>query len=92
MLTDFCVLSEDLCMRTTLDFEDNLFREAKARAAELGEPLTRLLERSLRLYLHGGNLAESTFRFAPLIKSGRSTPGVDWDDRDALFERMEERG
>jgi hypothetical protein len=50
------------------------------------------MERSLRLYLHGGQPAESFFRFAPLIKSGRSAPGVDWDDRDALYERMEERG
>ncbi len=93
MLTDFCILSEDLCMRTTLDFEDNLFREAKSRAAEQGEPLTRLLERALRLYLHGGKpAAETIFRFAPLIKTGRAAAGVDWDDRDALFERMEERG
>lgn len=92
MLTDFCIVSEDLCMRTTLDFEDNLFREAKARAAEQGEPLTRLLERALRIYLHDGKPAETVFRFAPLIKSGRSAPGLDWDDRDALFERMEERG
>ncbi len=92
MLTDFCILSEDLCMRTTLDFEDHLFREAKARAAEQGEPLTRLLERAIRLYLHGGKPPEPTFLFAPLIKSGRPTAGVDWDDRDTLYERMEERG
>ncbi len=92
MLTDFCFFAEDICMRTTLDLEDNLFREAKARAAEMGEPFTRLLERALRLYLQGGRPAADSFRFAPVIKSGRSAPGLDWDDRDALFERMEERG
>jgi hypothetical protein len=36
--------------------------------------------------------AENAFRFSPLIKSGRRFSGIDWDDRDALFERMEQRG
>ncbi|HXU31506.1 MAG TPA: hypothetical protein VN851_13080 [Thermoanaerobaculia bacterium] len=41
---------------------------------------------------HAAALGEIAFRFAPLIKSGRSIPGIDWDDRNALFERMEQHG
>lgn len=32
---------------------------------------------------------ESPFRFAPLVKSGRSFLRIEWADRDQLFERME---
>ena len=39
------------CMKTTLNFDDRLIREAKARAARDGDTLTRLIERALRDYL-----------------------------------------
>jgi hypothetical protein len=35
-------------MRTTLRFDDELYREAKARAAMLGISLTRFLEEAIR--------------------------------------------
>lgn len=35
-------------MRTTVDLDTNLFRQAKARAATEGIPLKRLIEQSLR--------------------------------------------
>lgn len=38
-------------MRTTLDFDDRLLREAKKCAAKKGDTLTRLIERALRNYL-----------------------------------------
>ncbi|HYH46756.1 MAG TPA: hypothetical protein VEG34_13810 [Thermoanaerobaculia bacterium] len=38
-------------MQTTLRFEDELYRQAKARAAALGISLTRLLEDAVRDYL-----------------------------------------
>lgn len=91
MLTDFCLAWEHLCMRTTLDLEDALVREAKKRAAEAGEPFTRLLERALRLYLHDPGPPERAFRLDLLTKRGRLEPGIDWDDRNALVERMEGR-
>ncbi len=35
--------------------------------------------------------ASTVFRFAPLIKRGRSFLRIDWDDRDALFGQMDRR-
>lgn len=79
-------------MRTTLDFDDRLLREAKKRAAEEGETLTRLLEKALRNYLRPQKNQDKPFRLQLLTKKGRVVPGVNWDDRDSLYERMEGRG
>ena len=73
-------------MRTTLNLEDRLIREAKKRAAENGETLTSLIEKALRAYLQP-KVARG-FRLELLVKEGRPVPGVNWDDRDSLYERM----
>jgi hypothetical protein len=78
-------------MRTTLDFDDRLLREAKARAAERGETLTRFIEGALRERLRPAAAPVRRFRFQPLVKRGTLVHGVDVDDRDALYERMEGR-
>ena len=78
-------------MRTTLNFDDRLIRAAKSRAAQDGEPLTRLIERALRNYLEPPARREPPFRLELLTKETRTLPGVDLDDRDALYERMEGR-
>jgi len=77
-------------MRTTLDLDDRLTREAKRRAVEEGTTLTALLERGLRLVLHAPRPKQG-YRYRPLVRSGRSRPAVDIDDRDALYDRMEGR-
>jgi hypothetical protein len=79
-------------MRTTLNLDDRLMRDAKKRAAEEGETLTRILEKALRAYLRPPTVRRGEFRFQPLVKEGRPVPGVNWDDRDSLYERMEGRG
>jgi hypothetical protein len=78
-------------MRTTLDLETSLLREAKARAAEAGESLTKLLERALRSYLFPPSSSVSDYRFRPVLGSGATLPGVDLADRDSLYEHMEGR-
>ncbi|HUL74718.1 MAG TPA: type II toxin-antitoxin system VapB family antitoxin [Vicinamibacterales bacterium] len=78
-------------MRTTLDVDDRLLREAKKRAAERGESLTRVVEDALRVYLHPPRRTGKPFRLTLLVKRGRALPGVDWDDRDSIYERMEGR-
>jgi hypothetical protein len=78
-------------MRTTLDVDDRLLRDAKKRAAERGEPLTRVIEHALRAYLHPPRAQAAPFRLKLLTRKGRALPGVDWDDRDSLYERMEGR-
>lgn len=78
-------------MRTTLDLEDGLMREAKKRAAERGTTLTRLLEEALRAHLAPPDRARRRFRLKLFTKRGRLLPGVDLADRDSLYERMDGR-
>lgn len=78
-------------MRTTLDIEDSLVRKAKKRAVEEGRTLTALLEEALRRYLSPRERPRQRFRLKLLKKKGRRVPGVDFSDRDALYERMEGR-
>jgi len=78
-------------MKTTLNFDDHLIRTAKIRAAQQGETLTRLIERALRDYLEARPRdAARHFRAKLLTKRGRAVAGVNLDDRDALYQRMEE--
>lgn len=80
-------------MRTTLSFDDHLFREAKELAARDGETLTQLIERAVAQYLnHRRARGRTGYRLELLIKEGRPTPGVNFDDRDSLYEWMEGRG
>ena len=77
-------------MRTTLDIDDRVLKQAKRDALERGETLTRFIEDAIR-----SRLAEpvrlSPFRLTLLTKKGEARPGVDWDDRDSLYEHMEGR-
>jgi hypothetical protein len=91
-LTEICSYGTFFCMRTTLDIDERLLRQAKARAAERGETLTRFLEGALRDRLTAPSAPPRPFRFRPLVKRGTPLPGIDLDDRDALYERMEGRG
>ena len=79
-------------MKTTLNFDDRLIRTAKIRAAQEGETLARLIERALRDYLQAGPRGPARlFRAELLTKRGRPVAGVNPDDRDALYERMDAR-
>ena len=77
-------------MKTTLDLDDRLIRAAKVRAAREGETLTRLIERALRHYLQAGSGSPAhPFHANLLTKRGQPVGGVDLDDRDALYGRMD---
>ncbi len=76
-------------MRTTLNFDDRLIRSAKARAAQDGEPLTRLIERALRQYLEPPKQSEVPFKLKLLTKNTRTLPGVDLSDRKSLYDIMD---
>ena len=78
-------------MKTTLNFDDRLIRAAKARAAQEGETLTRLIERALRDYLQASRAPGHSYRAKLLTKQGRPVAGVNLDDRDMLYERMDGR-
>ena len=79
-----------LCMRTTLDISDELFRSAKKRATDDGMTLRSVVERALRTYL-GSRPRRAGYRLRWRSEHGRLLPGVDLDDRDGLFDRMEGR-
>ena len=78
-------------MKTTLNFNDRLIKVAKKRAAEEGETLTRLIEKALRNYLRPVRRRSADFKLDLLTKPSRPIPGVDWDDRDSIYEKMESR-
>jgi len=78
-------------MRTTLDVEDGLLRAAKRRAADEGRTLTAVIEEALRHYLRPPRISGKPCRLKLLTKKGRPVPGVNFADRDALYERMEGR-
>lgn len=80
------------CMRTTLNLDDELMRQTKQRAIERGLTLTALIEEALREHLRReSEPAHAAWRLRLVTAGGAPRPGVDLDDRDALYERMEGR-
>jgi len=79
-------------MRTTLDINDAVLRQAKKVAAEEGKSLTRVVEEALRERVAPRKRAAKRFKLRLLTKKGRLIPGTNLADRDALYERMEGRG
>lgn len=79
-----------LCMRTSIEINDVLFRAAKRRAAEQGTSLRDVVEAALRQHLGKTKAAAKyTLRWRP--EAGRLQPGVDLTDRAALFDLMDGR-
>ncbi len=78
-----------LCMRTTIDIPDPLFRAAKQRAADEGISLREVVLRALQLQLGGAR--RPGYRFRWRVERGHVQPGVDVTDRDALFDLMDGR-
>lgn len=79
-------------MRTTVDIDDRLLRQAKKRAADEERTFTSMLQDALRQYLASRAEPREPFRLQLLTKKGRAAPRIDIADRDALYERMEGRG
>jgi hypothetical protein len=77
-------------MRTTLDLNDRLLREAKKYAAEQGTTLRDVVENALRVHL-----SRPTSRTEYAVKwrteRGRLLPGVQIEDRDSLFDVLDGR-
>ena len=79
-------------MRTTLDIDDRVLRQAKKLAAEEGKTLTLIIEEALRERLSPRTRVRKKFKMRLLTKTGRIIPGTNLADRDLLYERMEGRG
>ena len=79
-----------LCMRTTIDLSDELYRQIRKRATDDGVAMRDVLEAALRGYL-AARAPRKTYRLRWRTEEGVIQPGVDLDDRDSLFDLMDRR-
>lgn len=80
-----------LCMRTTLNIDDELMRAVKGRAAERGLTITEIIEEALRESLYREKQRRKPYRLHWVRVKGRLQPGVDLTDRDSLYDLLEGR-
>ncbi len=77
-----------VCMRTTLQLNDELVVQAKISAARSGRTLSQVIEDALRQVL--ASRAEPTRRRVSVPTSpGRPLPGVHLDDNAGLLDLMD---
>ncbi len=74
-------------MKTTLNLDDGLLREAKKRAAERGTTLTRVVEEALREALSSDETGGRDEVRWVVVDGG--PPRVDIADRNALYEFLD---
>ena len=84
-----CVGDMILCMRTTLDLDDNIFRVLKRQAADRGVTLRALVNDLLRQSLQRPTRRKK-YRFKWKVDPpGTMMPGVRLNDRESLFDLMD---
>lgn len=69
-----------LCVRTTIDLNDELMRKAKRRAADAGITLREVFERALRAHLETRSNARRPYKLRWHSEGGKLKPGVSWTD------------
>ena len=77
---------EGLAVKTTLDLNDRILRQAKERAARDGVTLTRFVEDALRARLTSVQGSDRPFRLRLETVTGTAPPKIDVSDRDALYD------
>lgn len=85
-----CLSDMFLCMRTTLDLDDQVLSEAKVLARKSGKTLKAVVEDALRERLNR-RTSSSTPRHVeiPTFGGGGVQPGVDLDDSAGLRDLMD---
>ena len=73
-------------MKTILNLDDQILRQAKGRAAEDGVTLTKFVEDALREKLMAGHHRRPAFKLRMRTVRGYAPPSVDISDRDALYD------
>jgi hypothetical protein len=76
-------------MKTSLDFPDELYQRLKVRAADECTTVKNLVERALDSYLGKSAQALEPGLFWR-TDSGKWLPGIRLDDRDSLFNAMDQ--
>jgi hypothetical protein len=77
--------------RTTLVLEDDIARRIKERAALKGQTMKELVNALLRKSLSAAPSPQRKFRLQWKTYRGIIQPGVRLDDRDSLFDLMDEK-
>ena len=80
-----------LCMKTTVELDDDLLRRSKERALREGTSLKALIEEGLRQLLlrrRRGNRRRSEVKLPVCSQGGGLQPGVDLNDSADLEDRM----
>ena len=78
-------MADVLSMKTTLNLNDQLLRQAKERAARDGITLTKFVEDALRVKLMAAD-RETPFKLRLRTVRGSRPPNVDISDREALYD------
>ena len=73
-------------MKTTLNLNDQVLRQAKGQAAQDGITLTKFVEDALRDKLMAPHRRPPAFRLRMRTVRGYAPPSVDISDRDALYD------
>lgn len=77
-----------VCMRTTLNLDDELLRRARAEAARKGATLTSLIEDGLALLLDRRQAERGTHTL-PVWRGSRVLPEINFDDSSAVWEILD---
>lgn len=78
-------------MKTTLNLDDQLLAEAKARAAQERSTLTRLIEEGLTLRLrHQRPMARPVRVVLPVFQGGRLRPGIDATSNRSMLDAADD--
>ena len=78
-------------MRTTLDIDDALMRKVKEFARRANRTATDVIEAAIQGLLARSARRPKGFKLRLAPVRGQLRPGVDLADRDALYDRMQDR-
>jgi len=78
-------------MKTTLHLDDRVAKGAKRHAEIHGTTLTAVINTALRQFLARSRGPKQEFELELLTRDTGALPGVDIEDRDAIYEAMEDR-
>ena len=77
-------------MRTTINISEQLYRQAKARAATTSQTVSAVIEDALREALRSKPVTERSIAALPVFGGTGVLAGVDLANRAALVHEMDE--
>lgn len=77
-------------MRTTVTIADDLYREAKIRAAASAGSVGSVIEDALRAYLRQPQASGDGEHPLPTGSLGTLVPGLDLNDMSSVYEALDE--